>query len=462
MAQDKEIMDALRAKIYAILSAGDNVNNIPSAGSTLVSFCIPGIPLAVEDLDFGFLSQNVNQLNAASAFFELVDTIPKPTGFWNTSNAKMSEEYEKILTTKLLPISNLSQSELTLLSNAKRLLVQDVEIIDLYTGQRKTVPGDTPLFEKYKQLKADYENALLKYNNLYLNMVIRGDQQSRMEWSINGPVFQSQLSTSFQTWLPVKQQIEQALSIIENLDGRGPTQYWSGLLDDFRRSKRTDASAMNFLLTKYFPESFWDDAHKDSWTKFSFKSSEIHTVDTRTSTSWGGGAGVSFGLWSIGGDASYGSQYNTFSSDGNNLQIDVDLVKIPLRRSWFNSGIFASHGWKFDPNVNRDLLSDGGTPPKGTLVGYSTSLIIARNLLLSMDLSSTRDSYAASQFSTSMKIGWGPFSIRGNYTRTTQTSTHDFKYDAGAISCPGMQIIGFINELLPKSPDPDQNLNWPQ
>jgi len=462
MAKDKEIMDALRAKLYAIVSAGDTLNNVPSGGSTFLSFCNPGIPLAIEDLDFGFLSQNQRQIESSSAFFELVDTIPKPSGFWSTANSKMNKEYEKVLTSKVLPISNLTNQELTLLNNAKKLLVQDMEIIDLYSGQKKTIPGDTPIFERYKQLKAAYENALLKYNSLLINMTIRGDQASRMEWSLNGPVFQSQVNSFYQTWLPIKQHIEEALSIIENLDGRGPNQYWSGLLDDFRKSKRTDASGQNFLLTKYFPETFWDDAHTESWTKFSFISSEIHNVDTRTSTSWGGGADVSFGLWSFGGDASSSSQYNTYSSDSNNLGIDVELVKIPLRRSWFNSGIFNSRGWKFDPNLNRDLLSDGGTPPSGTLIGYSTSLIVARNLILKMDLSSTRDSYAASQFSSSLKIGWGPFSLRGNYSKSTQTSTHDFKFDSGGISCPGMQIIAFVNELLPKSPNPDMNLNWPK
>ncbi len=462
MAQDKKIMDALCAKLYAILSAGDNVNNVPLAGRTLVSYCSPGIPLAISDVDFGFLSQNQNQFDAASAFFNLVDTIPNPTGFWSTSNTKMSKEYEKVLTTKILPITNLSQQELDMLDRAKKMLNQDTQVLDIYTGQTRIVTGDTPLFERYKALKTLYENAVLSYNSLYFNSLNASDQRSRIEWSINEPVYKSRVQTAYQTWLPVKQNIEQALSIIENLDGRGATKYWSELLEDFNNAKQAGGSiGEEIRLTKYFPDSFWDEAHKDSWTKFSFKSSEINTIDTQTSSSWGGGASASFGLWSIGGDASYSSQSKTYNSDSNNLNIDVELVKIPIRRSWFDGGIFKSRGWQFDPNINRDLLSDGGQPPKGTLIGYCTSIIVARNLNLYMDLSSTRDSYVASQFSSSMKAGWGPFSIRGNYTRSTQASTHNFSFDSGAISCPGMQIIAFVNELLPLSPNPDPNLNWP-
>jgi hypothetical protein len=56
--------------------------------------------------------------------------------------------------------------------------------------------------------------------------------------------------------------------------------------------------------------------------------------------------------------------------------------------------------------------------------------------------------------------GWGPFSFKANYFKRTTNTTHDFTEDAAGLVVPGLQIIGFGCTVLPKSPNPDPNLNW--
>jgi len=109
-SRDQEIMNALMAKLYAIMSAGDTIHNV-SSDAPYISFASPGIPLASDDIDFGFLSQNPKQFVAAADFSTLVNSIPAPTGFWSSSQSSVIREYEKVIKQVVLPNSTLTQQE---------------------------------------------------------------------------------------------------------------------------------------------------------------------------------------------------------------------------------------------------------------------------------------------------------------------------------------------------------------
>ena len=47
-------------------------------------------------------------------------------------------------------------------------------------------------------------------------------------------------------------------------------------------------------------------------------------------------------------------------------------------------------------------------------------------------------------------VGWGPFKVGGSYSRGEEKRDFKFNGEGGGISIPGMQLIGFINNLVPK------------
>ena len=309
---------------------------------------------------------------------------------------------------------------------------------------------------------SDYLNALSAYRGLQNNFLARpNDQAAQAAWYSQGPIFKQQLQMKYGRWLAGgKNQVEQAINTIQEL-GRGSGERWRRMKEDLDAADgTTDFSGQKFPFTKFFPSSFWDDAHKQSWTKFLMSHEEVHTVQDFSSMSWGGGGGFSVGLWSVGASTSYSEQRQDFKSDGQMSTVEVELIRVPIRRSWWDPTIFWDRGWKFDPQISNLVLSDGKIPPSGNLPVYPTALIVARNLKLGINMSSEENSHVATQFSASGSVGWGPFSVRGNYSKTTDHQTHDFVRSAAGLECAGMQIIGFICELLPKSPDPDPRLNW--
>lgn len=448
MATEKEVLEALFAKIHAIITSPDSVNNEPGERPYL-SFCKPGIPVSGADLDFGFSILNQQQLDAAADFSFLVNTIPNIGDFWSSTGRHVFDVYEDVLQNKELPQANITAAEEQALKKARDKLFRS-QYIQVSPGVTEARTVDSLLVEDYKKLQAEYINARAEYNNAYLNSIMDPTNPiAAMKWSMNEPIYKDKLRTAWDRFSVVKNTVEIARGVIASIEQKGLQAQWNHLQSDFKDAER----AGNFYFTKYFPNRFWE----KEWTKYSFAAREVSTIDTSASKSWGGSSGFSVGLFSFGASASYSSASSSHACDTEGLEAHFELATIPLRRTWLDASILVSKGWRFQ-NVFPDVLSDGGDPPKGLMVCFPTAMLVARNLKINLNKSSTTNSSASSSFSSQGKVGWGPFSLRGNYSRQNSSTTHDFTETQGGIEAPGMQIIGFVNQILPKSPDPAPGL----
>jgi hypothetical protein len=91
---------------------------------------------------------------------------------------------------------------------------------------------------------------------------------------------------------------------------------------------------------------------------------------------------------------------------------------------------------------------------------YPTSLLLARNVRINFNKTSELNKTSMETIRGSASVGWGPFSVRANYYKRTDKSSHDFVEDAAGLEVKGMQVIGMMCALLPKCPNPDETLNW--
>ncbi len=452
---DHDVVNAVCSKIYKTLNAGDTVNpNAPiPADSSYVSFLMPGASIDLTDLRFGF-SPIASEIEAASAFADFVNNIPNTTGFFRTSQRKLYDEYKRMLQEAILAQGNLSQAEEARLKRATEALYVTTQIQDIVTGDLVSTTADTPFYERYSSLLADYQDQLLSYNARLINVQTNpGDPLVVADFNINGPIYRSRVRQAFDKLVSSgSNTVETAIAVIDQLTGRDPVRLFADARDRLNSSRRFDLNGQEYYFTKYFPTSFV--TNPNSFQPFTLDSKELSSIDTSTSTSWGGGANIGFGLWSFGANASYSSSLETQQSDSNNFSLKMELGRIALRRSWFTPNLLSARSWKF-PDNDPTPLSDGGIPPKGALTGYITELILARNVEVGIDMTSSFNSQAASRFNASGSVGWGPFRLRGGYTRNTSRNTSDFSSDAFGIKAPGIQIIGAICQLLPKSPNPD-------
>jgi hypothetical protein len=81
-----------------------------------------------------------------------------------------------------------------------------------------------------------------------------------------------------------------------------------------------------------------------------------------------------------------------------------------------------------------------------------TAFIAARNISITANWSTQDQSYIHSVTSGSASVGWGPFQIGGSYYSSSSQATFQSSFQDGVLRIPGIQIIAFINQILPVVP----------
>jgi hypothetical protein len=123
------------------------------------------------------------------------------------------------------------------------------------------------------------------------------------------------------------------------------------------------------------------------------------------------------------------------------------MITVPLQRSWWSPWVFSNRAWRFSPSSGMDQLSDGGNPAGGMMPLFCSALLIARNV-------KTVPGQAAAARSDSP----APFTLNKSLAPPSPT----ISLSTNAPSEPAaMMIFGFVCTSLPKSPNPDPSLHWP-
>ena len=200
-----------------------------------------------------------------------------------------------------------------------------------------------------------------------------------------------------------------------------------------------------------------------------------YSNSTFNSSGWSAQASAGyFGFGAHGGAShseSTGTYDGTFNTDS--FALSFEIAQIPIIRPWFKSSYLFSHTWRFDPvnpDVKNDLLSDGGSPPKGLMVAYPNTIVFIRNLNMQMAHSEGFQHFL-DQHSSDAQGGGGSYSFglfscggsASHYSNKGNTQrSYGWKYDDQGLTVPGMQIAGFkCHVLAQKIPNPSPDIkNW--
>lgn len=466
--ENKSAMNGLLGKLYDIMSAADQAvpNAVPrkftsSQEKPFVSYCTPGFPL--DDLDFGNLTTQ-DQVNRCSFFSQFVNSIPAPSGTWQLTNDKSWDIYELALRQVRLPVPTLSDREEQILKRAEAFVREEVEVTDPFTLETKREVRNTMAVQMYDRLFTAYAAAVRRMNNSRISAITNPTPENVLDWTNNGPLYEQEAFNAYSNWgsAGYRDYVTQANGIIANLMGRGSFALYDRMRAQYAGAAKKDLLGNTFYPTFAYPPKIIGPEFDGSWTKFSFSSREVSTFESKESKSWGGGVGTSFGLWSFGASASYSEERTHQKADVDEFELFVDLIQVPILRPWMTSWIFSSRGWKGLNELNQPgSISTGQHPLGGFMPILPTSMIVARNLRVNTNMESVDNKTFKSETNASARVGWGPFSLRGNYSSSSQSASHNYSSDSTGMTCRGAQVIAFVCDVLPLSPDPDPALDFP-
>jgi hypothetical protein len=338
--------------------------------------------------------------------------------------------------------SGLSDDEQGRVERLGGLLRTTRTVLDVATGEPRRITDDGPMLKAYNEKLAAYLAAVLRCNGG--RVAARGG--ARLDWAGNADRYRTQVESGMADWISVgyRNEVDQIDAYIDQATGRDLVHWRRALVDMLDGAVlQAGGQCRRFHHTVPVPSGF---AGGDGWTRHTFTHHAIDSGAHQEPRSWRAGGPLNFEL------AAFGDGTAAPVSDGGTVEsfeLHLELRPVLISRPWFYPPLLRNRGWTCDQQ-----LSDGGDPPAGSLIGYPSTILFARDIRIeSADFAAAYARFARS-VGDSAGIGWGPFWLGGRHRRGGRELQLAASVDARGVSIPELQIFGFVNQQLGKTPNP--------
>lgn len=474
-----ELMRSLIAKLYSTVT-GDNPE-IKMPRNKFVTWFLPGVPFKPADLLYcakGLAAEDAEKTNEryhqAFVLSKLLDFVPdvsneffdasmQQTIFTSTQDS-ISSVYGDVLKYSRVLHKELSDQEKQKLEKFRNLLSVSKEVEDIVTGEKKTLSEPGPLTTAYTTYMNNYMDEADTYMNLLIDaMAATGsDPEAKRRvhaFNTKSKFLRNKMLAAEMAWVAqgYKNEYEQITAYINQVTSKSMVLYKQDLLNKYNSGLLTSATdgASDFYYTTLLPGNF---ATSPGWTGFTFYSGDYEVHKDRKTSQWSGGGSASFGLFSVGASASGSKIQQSNNTKCTNLRATLEFTQVPICRPWFEPGMFFMRSWTLDQNWDLTWdkkVSNGAEKPAGRLVAYPITALFVRDVKFTFDEADSHAQYVKSQVQGGGRVGFGPFSVGGSHSRGREKSDQQFHWEGGKVEIPGMQLIGFINNVIPKSPNPN-------
>jgi hypothetical protein len=470
-----DLVRTLFTKLYQILNGGDE--HVPAPTNRFVAWCSPGI--AFDPEEFTYCSKGLSGgkdaeedktlLQQAYNFSTFVDFVPDLTTtysndrqqtIYHTPQARLSSIYGEILKFSKVVSGGLSKTEEAKLKKFRGLLTHTYKYKDPITDAESDKTEDSAMVKQYTEKFSAYTDAILEYNNKRITAAAATGPEGKAavaDWAMNAATYRRKVKSAMDAWVSVgyKNEVDQINAYINQVTQRDMMLWKQALLENYGDGLINSLGpASQFYYATMIPGGF---ATAKGWTNFSFKTYDYESNQHSKSNAWGANAGVNFGFWSAAASAKGASSSMKASVDMSNFSMSFDLTQVPISRPWFFPEFFMNKGWTLEKGngwMYNDMPSDGKLPPKGNFIGYPTSAIFARNVVMNYDELHVQRSEWSKSISAGGSVGIGPFRVGGSYSSQESDKKLKVNETKNGLTVGGMQLIGLVCNLVGKSPDP--------
>ena len=391
---------------------------------------------------------------ALETFSTLVDPVPLINVGYVASN-KMISDVQSLVVNANVVAPDPSPEAKNAYDKAKAYLTAMVDGYDNDTGAPIKTEGDSPVYANYKRKKDAYLSASTSFLNQYLLLDMSKPEDQR-KWSILGPNFQEKVDTAMVDWIAAqKTKTEDMLATLSQSSTNQVGQLFTDARNNFNTITRASTKTVGerFHPSYARPAAWFAPGAADTWTEMSVSSKETKVEEHSDFTSYGGGASASWGLWSGSGSFNKQDGHESMDNETSDLTISFKYTRVEIDRPWFNGLLYDVGGWSIGTAGGPDSISNGTKTQDGKMMPIMpTAFIAIRDLKISAKWGKEDKDLITSKLSTKASFGWGPFRVSGNYESSSRDMTHTTKFDGTTITSDGLQIVGWINAVVQKSP----------
>jgi hypothetical protein len=425
------------------------------ADKTVLILNWPGQAIDMETFANPWSPANPNgSQEALETFSTLVDPVPLINVGYVASSKLISNVQELVVNANVVPPEP-SPEQKAAYDKAKAYLTALVDGYDDNTGAPIKTEGDSPVYANYKRKKDAYLSASTSFLNEYLLLDMSKPEDQR-KWSILGPNYQEKVDTAMNDWIAAqKTKTEEMLATLAQSSNNQVGQLFLDARKNFDTIKISSVKTVGkFYHPSYArPAAWFAPRSADKWTEMKVSSAENRVQEHSDFIKYGR-AHASWGLWSCGRDSFEREDgHESMSEETSDLTISFKYTRVEIDRPWFNGLLYEVGGWSIGEAGGIDSISNGTKTQDGKMMPIMpTAFIAIRNLKISANWGEKDRELITSKLSTKESFGWGPFRVSGKYESSKSNKTIKTKFDGKTIVSDELQIIGWINTVLHKSP----------
>jgi len=254
-------------------------------------------------------------------------------------------------------------------------------------------------------------------------------------------------------------EIQKHFKLIDEMKEKSVSLWWDRFRTQFDRQRTTSSSGDYFHLTQYYPppERWLKDAHS-RWIKFAVEDTQVDLLG-KQELALAEGKVPDVPLITFAGVERM--KIGSYS-------ILMEIKRVVVERPWLDRGLFRNRAWTL-PGVTSD--ESGLTvykDKKADMPSLISGILLAKNITVTPD---GFQSTTAAAMALSSK-SFGMVNLKGTYLFGKGLAEAKFKFDKHfnpalnkethrvRLTIPGAQIIGFITDEVPKSPNPDPKYSF--
>jgi hypothetical protein len=372
----------------------------------------------------------------------LLDVVPMFSWAFKPATATVSLTYRSVLDYKETPLTSLTPGQKEKVAQAEAVIAKD------YPAYRT------------------YQDAYWIAQDAYY---------AALATALNGgepvpPSLKRKIEAAMQDWIALghKSRVESAIAILATYEALEPEQFWFKLNQRYNAATLVTRDGSEFQPVGVAPPyKLW--FQDEGWTSFSFTQKDMDNQENSQAIGVAGNLDGKFGIFRVSGSGRYDEQNTYKKINQTELTFSCKTKRVSLDRSWMNPLIFGSGAWRWakaSPVYGTKLSTGadiaGGIAPEGAMTAQPTAAILTKDLSIRGSFEDTVVEQMRREINAEASVGIGPFSVSGRFAMTDSKETVKGSIATNGIEAKDVQLIALICELLPRSPNPDSALPWPQ
>lgn len=457
---DKKMWQTLYDYVFDALTVGPSIAGGPNSRASArqnsyLTLAMPGTPVDVSQFANEWTPSNPDGTHVATEnFARFIDVLPNLSPLHSASGQSLESIYgNEVLNANVKPPPVDPEKQAAFEKAYALLFVDGTDYDD--QGAPITVKVESPLYRNYKNKRSAYDAAVTSYMTAYLSYDLTKPADQRA-WAILSPRLQNPVITAwndFQAAQPGR--VETALATIGQDQASSLAKRFADARMLFDQTKLGSllSAGTTYHWAQAFPGNWFASSATQNFSQISISSDRYYSSSDSHFASWGGSGGVNFGLFSIGGSAGGSSSRQNASTDTSSLRFSFRMARVEIRRPWFDPALLSLGGWSVHGRGAKAYSNGAGDASNtGMFPLFPTGFIVARDIQISGNWSHTDMEVISRSVHGGGGFSIGPFSVRGGGGSSSYSSRYNSSFDGKTITCPGLQVIGWMNQVVPASP----------